>query len=61
MVQSGTIGGKRPQCPVQGTGEDLLMAATDEDLVERANARVGALLKGKYTLDRVLEIGRAHV
>ncbi len=33
------------------------MAATDEELVERANARVGALLKGKYTLDRVLGIG----
>jgi serine/threonine protein kinase len=33
------------------------MAAADEDLVERANARVGALLKGKYTLDRVLGTG----
>ena len=33
------------------------MTVADEDLVERANARVGALLKGKYTLDRVLGIG----
>ena len=29
----------------------------DEDLVARSNARLGALLKGKYTLDRVLGIG----
>jgi serine/threonine protein kinase len=33
------------------------MAAADEELVERAKARVGALLKGKYTLDRVLGTG----
>ncbi|HEY5145134.1 MAG TPA: serine/threonine protein kinase, partial [Polyangiaceae bacterium] len=29
----------------------------DEDLVARSNARLGALLKGKYTLNRVLGIG----
>jgi serine/threonine protein kinase len=29
----------------------------DEDLVVRSNARLGALLKGKYTLNRVLGIG----
>src|SRR5580704_369198 len=33
------------------------MAAADEDLVERANARLGVVLKGKYSLDRVLGIG----
>jgi serine/threonine protein kinase len=33
------------------------MTVADVDLVERANARVGMLLKGKYTLDRVLGIG----
>jgi eukaryotic-like serine/threonine-protein kinase len=33
------------------------MPATDEDLAERANARIGVLLKGKYTLDRVLGSG----
>jgi tRNA A-37 threonylcarbamoyl transferase component Bud32 len=33
------------------------MSAVDEDLAERANARLGALLKGKYTLDRVLGSG----
>jgi serine/threonine-protein kinase len=33
------------------------MPAADEDLIARANARVGALLKGKYTLDRVVGIG----
>ena len=33
------------------------MSAADEDLAERANARLGALLKGKYTLDRVLGSG----
>ncbi len=29
----------------------------DEDLVERSNARLGTLLRGKYTLNRVLGIG----
>jgi serine/threonine-protein kinase len=33
------------------------MTVADDDLTERANARLGALLKGKYTLDRVLGIG----
>src|SRR5580698_885139 len=33
------------------------MSAVDEDLAQRANARLGALLKGKYTLDRVLGSG----
>src|ERR1700749_3426012 len=33
------------------------MSAADEELIERSNARVGALLKGKYTLDRVVGIG----
>ncbi len=33
------------------------MTVADEDLVDRAKARIGALLKGKYTLDRVLGIG----
>jgi serine/threonine protein kinase len=33
------------------------MSAADEDLAERANARIGVLLKGKYTLDRVLGTG----
>ena len=33
------------------------MSASDEDLSERARARLGALFKGKYTLDRVLGTG----
>ncbi len=33
------------------------MSSDDEELIARASARVGALLKGKYTLDRVLGIG----
>jgi eukaryotic-like serine/threonine-protein kinase len=33
------------------------MPGEDEDAVVRANARIGMLLKGKYTLDRVLGIG----
>jgi serine/threonine protein kinase len=33
------------------------MSVADEDLAERANARLGVLLKGKYTLDRVLGSG----
>jgi eukaryotic-like serine/threonine-protein kinase len=33
------------------------MSSSDEDLSERANARLGTLLKGKYTLHRVLGVG----
>jgi serine/threonine protein kinase len=33
------------------------MPAEDEDVVARANARIGVLLKGKYTLDRILGTG----
>ncbi len=33
------------------------MPDEDEDVVVRANARIGMLLKGKYTLDRVLGTG----
>src|ERR1700733_12005417 len=33
------------------------MPGEDEDAVVRANARIGMLLKGKYTLDRVVGIG----
>ena len=33
------------------------MPAEDQDVVARANARIGVLLKGKYTLDRVLGTG----
>ncbi len=32
-------------------------AAVDEDVVVRANARLGALLRGKYRLERVLGVG----
>jgi serine/threonine protein kinase len=33
------------------------MSGEDEEVVERANARIGTLLMGKYTIDRVLGIG----
>src|ERR1700722_9088593 len=33
------------------------MPTVDEELIERANARLGVVLKGKYTLDRVLGTG----
>jgi serine/threonine protein kinase len=33
------------------------MSATDEDIVARAEARLGSVLRGKYRLDRVLGIG----
>ena len=33
------------------------MPTVDEELIERANARLGMVLKGKYTLDRVLGTG----
>src|SRR5580704_4840609 len=33
------------------------MSAEDDEVAARSNARLGMLLKGKYTLDRVLGIG----
>src|SRR5580693_10701142 len=33
------------------------MSAEDDEVVSRATARLGAVLKGKYTLDRILGVG----